>query len=559
MIARHLADDERLPRALPARVAPRRPPRPPQRRPRLRRPRGGRRADRRDAPGRGRRPEAADRRRRAAAAGRSGRAARPDRRSARRRPRRGHRPPRRQAPQHPARRRPAPTSPTSASPRRSATAASSSGASIAGTVEYMSPEQWRGQDVGPAADVYSLGCVLYESADRDRPLCAPAADTEPEMPAGLDAVIERAVAKDPSRALPDRRRADRRRARARGSDPGRDPGALRHPGAADPRARRRARRRQASAAAPGRVRWGWLVPPAVCRARRRPRSSCSAAMTSPSRADRRRHAARCGSPPANGAVWVTSARDGTLTRIDPRRRAVDRRSRSGSAAASPASPSARVGLGLEPARPARSCGSTGDTDAVIEQDRRRRPPRRADRLRRRRVWVADEGGAGVTAINAARREGLQARHRPPRGAAAPRGRRRRRLGQQRLDRHRAAHRPRHRGGRSTPIRVGRGPAGITVGGGLVWVANSRSDSVTRVDPCDLALLGDPIAVGGRPGGIDAGTNVVWVANAADDTVSRIDIESGDDGRRPDRRRPRPGRDRDRRRSRLGRRTTATER
>ena len=61
VIARQLADDERLPRALPARVAPRRPPRPPQRRAGLRRPRGGRRADRRDAAGRGRRPEETDR------------------------------------------------------------------------------------------------------------------------------------------------------------------------------------------------------------------------------------------------------------------------------------------------------------------------------------------------------------------------------------------------------------------------------------------------------------------------------------------------------------------
>ena len=58
------------------------------------------------------------------------------------------------------------------------------GASIVGTVEYMSPEQWRGQDVGPAADVYSLGCVLYEALTGIVPFARRAGDAEPEMPPG---------------------------------------------------------------------------------------------------------------------------------------------------------------------------------------------------------------------------------------------------------------------------------------------------------------------------------------------------------------------------------------
>ena len=70
----------------------------------------------------------------------------------------------------------------------------------------MSPEQWQGGSVGPAADVYSLGCVLYEALTGIVPYARQATDTEPEIPAGLDAVIERAVAKDPARALPERRR-----------------------------------------------------------------------------------------------------------------------------------------------------------------------------------------------------------------------------------------------------------------------------------------------------------------------------------------------------------------
>jgi len=71
-------------------------------------------------------------------------------------------------------------------------------ASVVGTVEYMSPEQWRGEQVGPAADVYSLGCVLYEALTGVAPYGRKESDTEPELPRGMEAVIERAVAKDPA-------------------------------------------------------------------------------------------------------------------------------------------------------------------------------------------------------------------------------------------------------------------------------------------------------------------------------------------------------------------------
>src|SRR5262249_22520531 len=77
-----------------------------------------------------------------------------------------------------------------------------SGTSIAGTVEYMSPEQWRGERVGPAADVYSLGCVLYEAVTGIVPHARQETDSEPEMPGGLDTVIDRAVSKDPADRYP---------------------------------------------------------------------------------------------------------------------------------------------------------------------------------------------------------------------------------------------------------------------------------------------------------------------------------------------------------------------
>jgi serine/threonine-protein kinase len=76
------------------------------------------------------------------------------------------------------------------------------------------------------------------------------------------------------------------------------------------------------------------------------------------------------------------------------------------------------------------------------------------------------------------------------------------------------------------IRVGRGPAGLTVAGGYVWVANSRDGTVSKVDP-SLRTVVEKIELDGHPGGIDAGTSTVWVADREDDAVSRIDLKSGE--------------------------------
>jgi YVTN family beta-propeller protein len=75
------------------------------------------------------------------------------------------------------------------------------------------------------------------------------------------------------------------------------------------------------------------------------------------------------------------------------------------------------------------------------------------------------------------------------------------------------------------IPVGRGPAGVTVADGEVWVANGLDGTVSEVNPgsgTPVAL----IAAGIGPDAIASGYGSVWVANVTSGTVSRIDAATG---------------------------------
>jgi serine/threonine-protein kinase len=86
---------------------------------------------------------------------------------------------------------------------------------VLGTASYLSPEQSRGDAVDHRSDVYSLGCVLYEMLggrppfEADTPVSLaykhvnedpqPLGSSDPAIPGELDAVVMKALEKDPDR------------------------------------------------------------------------------------------------------------------------------------------------------------------------------------------------------------------------------------------------------------------------------------------------------------------------------------------------------------------------
>jgi DNA-binding beta-propeller fold protein YncE/predicted Ser/Thr protein kinase len=396
-------------------------------------------------------------------------------------------------------------------------------ASVVGTAHYMSPEQWRGDSIGPAADVYSLGCVLYEAITGIAPFQRSESDPEPTMPLGVDVAIRRAVAKDP---LDRYRSAGELIAAARAAEGSevRPTAVLSHDRS------ERTTVPNASQSFFGRMggrATAWLLGGVAIIALAIVAAvlllllgSSSPEVSAP---------ISVGTPPlritADGqGAWVTSERDGTVTRLDP---ATGKKLR-------------QVTL-----RPGISGVAIGRRWLWVTDPRRHELLRLdAKTLRQKqatpipgapgpialsahpkRVWVADEGGSGITVVNAESGHRIRTQLPPP---AAPL---RLAVGAGGLWASSSSTASVRRIDLGTlepgePVLAGPRPAGVTVAHGIVWVTNPPRGTVTEIDP-SLHEVRDQVEVGSKPGGIDAGTSTIWVANAGDDTVTRINLETGE--------------------------------
>lgn len=87
-----------------------------------------------------------------------------------------------------------------------------------GTAAYLSPEQATGMQVGPASDIYALGCVMYEMLSGAPPFTGdnpttiaykqvweqprPLHELAPEVPPSLESVVMRCLNKEPGSRYP---------------------------------------------------------------------------------------------------------------------------------------------------------------------------------------------------------------------------------------------------------------------------------------------------------------------------------------------------------------------
>ncbi len=416
-----------------------------------------------------------------------------------------------------------------------------------GTIDYMPPEQIKGERADARADVYSLGCLLYHSLTGHTPyerdsevatIYAHLADPPPRVvegapgaPPALDEVVRRALAKEPNERYPSAGDLARAAGAAlAGVDPTLHEQSL-ATGAAAPATVRRGGQESPDTEAPG--------PTMPAAGPTEPAAAPARTFQAPSPTS-----ARPGTP-ADGRPDVPA----------PSPTAGDR------PAAVPAAPAARghrrgaIGLAsvLAVGAVAGVIGLTGafggdeGKDAATKAGEQTVPVEEpADEPAETPaapkvvaeipagdgpdglaadgeiVWVANARGDTLTPIDATTNKATGDPvpvGRNPDGVAAADGvvwvtntddGTVTRIETERTQ------------GASTTVSVGAQPEGIALADRFVWVANSGDGTVTRIDRASATVVGEPIRVGARPIGVSVGKKVVWVANSGDRTVTRID-------------------------------------
>jgi serine/threonine-protein kinase len=370
-----------------------------------------------------------------------------------------------------------------------------------GTPDYMPPEQIQGQRADARTDVYALGCLLFHALsgrppyDRDTEIAKMYAhlhdpppsvvEVAPLAPAGLDAVVSRALAKQPDERYPsagDLARAAR--AALTGSLPSQPERSL-ATGLAAPAA--------FEPTAPG------LAPTAAAGA-----PGPTAAPATPPPPSEPGPTAMPGEPPPPATPPPATPPAATPPPATP----PPEPGPTAMPGASPP-PAARPAAGAPPPAPIAASGPVA-------------APAPAGQPGPGRVLPIALGGLLVVGVVAAvlAVTGVFSGDDQQQPASAPSG-------------DGAEEEPAEQTPPRTPpevvdtIPAGDGPDGIAVDGNNVWVSNSRGNTLTRLDAALGSALGDRVAVGTNPDEVEAADGVVWVSNTDDGTVTRFDVGSGE--------------------------------
>jgi YVTN family beta-propeller protein len=366
---------------------------------------------------------------------------------------------------------------------------------LVGTVDYLAPECIAGEQADGRADIYSLGCVLFEALTgevpfpRDSEVAAIYAHLEdepprpserrPSVPAALDAVVVRALAKEPERrwqsgaelAAAARAALSSGQARARRA-----------------RARRRPRRPVVAASAAVLAALALaavlLVGHSGAGGKLAIAGTDAVAVIDPGKQTLRADIA-VGSSPSQitagaGAVWVANSGAGTVSRIDPHTHAVSQTIPVGNG------PSA-VAVGLGAVWVVNTLDGTLSwispvTNQVVKTVPAGNSPSGVC-VAAGAVWVASTYDRSIVRFDPV-------------------------------------------SGRTTTIQLDDQPTQLACGGGWVWAASQSSGMVTQLSAAGRGAVVRRIAVGRNPSGVAWGQGALWVANTDDGTLSRIDGRSG---------------------------------